>query len=75
MLLRYPEILHCILKLSIFGGEIFINLASRENNTAKAPAVLLSSHISYLVFNIYANIFLPPKVRSCKGRPMASFSD
>lgn len=57
-------------------GKIFKNLISRENtsNIQNAPEVLLSADILCIVFNTYADIVLRSKVRSYKGRPMATLS-
>ena len=42
----------CVKILSVFffgGGELFKNLASRDNNTPSAPEVARAAHISQLV--------------------------
>ena len=62
-----PRNLIVCIKSLCFGGKIFKNLISRENNTQKAPEVLLSADILYIVFNICADIVLQSKIRSYKG--------
>ena len=63
----------CI-KTLCFGGEIFKNLTSRENNTENAPEVLHTADIFYIAFNIYANIVLQSNVRPYNGRPSVNVS-
>ena len=69
-----PRNLIVCIKTLCFGGKIFKNLISRENNTQNAPEVLLSADILYIVFNIYADIVLHTKIRFYKGRPLATLS-
>ena len=63
----------CI-KTLCFGGKIFKNLISRENITQNAPEVLLPADILYIVTNVCVDIVLQSKVRSYKGRPLATVS-
>lgn len=63
----------CI-KTLCFGGKIFKNLVSRENNTQNAPEVLLSADILYIVFKYMPTSFSSLKLDLRRGGLWQLFS-